>query len=139
MVKTSPSNAGSVGSIPGQGAKTLHALQPKKKTKHKKQKHCCNKFYKDLKMVHIKKNLNKQTNTHHPYADPEILMSGTLSHPPVLTHLQWHLEYCLLCRSHEHCANCTTGATGLSGMTRGSKRLWIRLCWGARELIQPLG
>ena len=28
VVKTSPSNAGGVGSIPGQGAKIPHALQP---------------------------------------------------------------------------------------------------------------
>ena len=30
MVKTSPSNAGGVGSSPGQGAKIPHALQPEK-------------------------------------------------------------------------------------------------------------
>ena len=42
--KESAHNVGNLGSIPGQGAKTLHALQPKK-TKHKKQKHCCNKFH----------------------------------------------------------------------------------------------
>ena len=53
--------------------------------------------------------------------------------------LQWHLGHCLLCRSHQHCANHIAGATGLSGMPRGSKRLWIRFWWGARELIQPLG
>ena len=29
MVKTSPSNAGGEGSIPGQGIKIPHALQPK--------------------------------------------------------------------------------------------------------------
>ena len=34
MVKTSPSNAGGAGSIPGQGAKIPHALGPKK-PKHK--------------------------------------------------------------------------------------------------------
>ena len=33
VVKTSLSNAGGVGSIPGQGAKIPHALQPKKKNK----------------------------------------------------------------------------------------------------------
>ena len=32
VVKTSPSNAGYTGSIPGQGAKTLHVLGPKIKT-----------------------------------------------------------------------------------------------------------
>ena len=30
MVKTLPYNAGGLGSIPGQGANILHALQPKK-------------------------------------------------------------------------------------------------------------
>ena len=34
VVKTSPSNAGDTGSIPGQGAKIAHASQPKK-PKHK--------------------------------------------------------------------------------------------------------
>ena len=34
IIKTSPSNAGDVGAIPGQGANILHALQPKK-PKHK--------------------------------------------------------------------------------------------------------
>ena len=33
MVKTSPSNAGGVGSIPGCGARIPHASRPKKKTK----------------------------------------------------------------------------------------------------------
>ena len=46
MVKTSPSNAGGVGSIPGQGAKIPHASWPKK-TKHKKKYY--NKFNKDFK------------------------------------------------------------------------------------------
>ena len=32
VVKASPSNEGGVGSIPGQGAKILHDLQPKNKT-----------------------------------------------------------------------------------------------------------
>ena len=32
VVKTSPSNAGGAGSIPGQGAKTPNALQSKTKT-----------------------------------------------------------------------------------------------------------
>ena len=47
MVKTSPSNAGGVGSISGQGAKIPHALWPK--NKNIKQKQCCNKFNKDFK------------------------------------------------------------------------------------------
>ena len=41
LVKTSPSYAGSVGSIPGQGA-IAHGLQPK--NQNKKQKQCCNKL-----------------------------------------------------------------------------------------------
>ena len=47
------------------GIKTILMEKKCKKTKHKKQKHCCNKFNKDLKMVHIKKKklTNKQTNT----------------------------------------------------------------------------
>ena len=38
VVKTSPSGAGSVGSIPGEGAKILHASWPKK-TECKQQKY----------------------------------------------------------------------------------------------------
>ena len=38
MVKTSPSGAGSVGLIPGEGAKILHASWPKK-PEHKQQKY----------------------------------------------------------------------------------------------------
>ena len=40
--KTSPSNAGDVGSIPGWGAKITHALGPK--PQNMKQKQYCNKF-----------------------------------------------------------------------------------------------
>ena len=47
MVKTSPSNVGVAGSIPGWGAKIPHALQPK--NQNKKQKQYCNKFNKNLK------------------------------------------------------------------------------------------
>ena len=47
MVKTSPSNAGGAGSIPGQGAKIPHALGPKKQ--NVRQKQYCNKFNKDFK------------------------------------------------------------------------------------------
>ena len=55
MVKTSPSNAGGVGSIPAWRAKIPHASQQKKKnqkpkrTKNVKQKQYCNKFNKDFK------------------------------------------------------------------------------------------
>ena len=47
MVKTLPSNAGGVGSIPGWGAKIPHASQPK--NQNIKQKQYCNKFNKDFK------------------------------------------------------------------------------------------
>ena len=47
LVKTSPSNAGGVGSIPDQGSKIPHASQPK--NQNIKQKQWCNKFNKDFK------------------------------------------------------------------------------------------
>ena len=50
MVKTLPSNAGGVGSIPGQRAKIPHASGPeKRKENRKQQKQYCNKFNKDFK------------------------------------------------------------------------------------------
>ena len=56
VVKTSPSNAGDMGSIPGQGAKIQHASWPK--NQNIKQKQYCSKFNKDFfLMVHLfKKN-----------------------------------------------------------------------------------
>ena len=47
MVKTSPSNAGGAGLIPGWGAKIPHASQPE--NQNIKQKQYCNKFNKDFK------------------------------------------------------------------------------------------
>ena len=47
VVKTSPSNTGGAGSIPGQGAKIPHALRMKDQNINQKQ--YCNKFNKDLK------------------------------------------------------------------------------------------
>ena len=47
VVKTLPSNAGGVGSIPGWGAKIPHASGPK--NQNIKQKQDCNKFNKDFK------------------------------------------------------------------------------------------
>ena len=47
VVKTSPSNAGGAGSIPGPGAGIPHASGPK--SQHIKQRQCCNKFRKDFK------------------------------------------------------------------------------------------
>ena len=51
--KTSPSSAGDAGLIPSQGGKIPQALWPR--NQNRKQKECCNKFNKNLKMVHIKK------------------------------------------------------------------------------------
>ena len=45
VVKTSPSNSGGAGSIPGRGAKIPHALWPK--NQNIKQKQNCNEFNKD--------------------------------------------------------------------------------------------
>ena len=55
VVKTSPSNAGDVGSIPGLGAKISHASGPK--NQNIKQKWYCNKFNKDFKNGPYQKNL----------------------------------------------------------------------------------
>ena len=55
---TSPSNAGGVGLIRGLQAKVPHALQSR--NHHIKQKWYCNKFSKDLKIVHIKKKFFKK-------------------------------------------------------------------------------
>ena len=60
MVKTSPSNAGGRGSIPGQGAKIPHALQPK--NQNIKHKQYCNKFNKHFKNSPRKKTLKKKKN-----------------------------------------------------------------------------
>ena len=49
VVKTSPSNAGGVGSIPGWGAKTPRASWPKKQNKIS----VATDLIKTLKMVHI--------------------------------------------------------------------------------------
>ena len=59
MVKTSPSNAESAGSIPGWGAKIPHASRPK--NQNIKQKQYCNTFNKDFKNgPYQKKNLKKK-------------------------------------------------------------------------------
>ena len=58
MVKTLPSNAGSVGSIPGLGAKIPRASWPK--TQNIKQKQYCNKFDKDFKSDLHQKILKKK-------------------------------------------------------------------------------
>ena len=58
VVKTSPSNAGAAGSIPGQGAKIPHVLQPK--NQNIKHKQYCNEFSKDFKNGPHQKNLKKK-------------------------------------------------------------------------------
>ena len=55
VVKTSPSNAGGAGSIPGQRDRIPHASQPKHQ--NIKQKKYCNKFNKDFKNDPHQKNL----------------------------------------------------------------------------------
>ena len=58
MVKTSPSNAGHLGSITGLGARIPHASWPK--NQNIKQKQYCNKFNKDFKISpHQKTKLKK--------------------------------------------------------------------------------
>ena len=47
VVKTSPSSAGGVGSIPDRGARISRVSQPKNQSM--KQKQYCNKFHKDFK------------------------------------------------------------------------------------------
>ena len=47
VVKTLPSSAGAMVSIPGQGARIPRTLGPKNQTM--KQKQCCDEFNKDLK------------------------------------------------------------------------------------------
>ena len=55
VVKTSPSNAGGAGLIPGQGGKISHASSPKK-LKHKNRNNIATNLMKTLKTVHIKEN-----------------------------------------------------------------------------------
>ena len=56
VVKTSPSNAGGAGSIPGQRAKIPHASQPKNQNiKKKTRSNIVMNLIKTLKMVHIRK------------------------------------------------------------------------------------
>ena len=53
VVKTSPSNAGGAGSIPGWGVKISHASRPG--DQNIKQRQYCNKFNKDFKKNKKKK------------------------------------------------------------------------------------
>ena len=58
-VKTSPSNAGGVGSIPGWGTKISLAWRPKKQ--NIKQKQYCSKFNNDFKKWSTQKHLFKKS------------------------------------------------------------------------------
>ena len=67
MVKTSPSDAWGMVSVPGHGAKIQYASPPKKKKKflkpkqNIKQKQYCDKFNANFKkMVHVKKKSKKE-------------------------------------------------------------------------------
>ena len=51
VVRTSPSNARGVSSIPGQGAKSPRASGPNPPTSNMRQKQYCNKFNKNFKNV----------------------------------------------------------------------------------------
>ena len=62
MVKTLPSNAGGVASIPGWGAKIPHALGPK--NQNIKQKQYCNKLNKDVKNGPHQKTFKKKKRRH---------------------------------------------------------------------------
>ena len=57
MVKTSPSNEGCAGSIPGQGTKLPHTLRPK--YQNIQQNQYCNKFNKGFKNGPHKKRILK--------------------------------------------------------------------------------
>ena len=58
VVETSPSSAGGVGLIPGQGARIPHSLQPR--SQNIKQKQYCNGFNQDFKNGPHQKNLLKK-------------------------------------------------------------------------------
>ena len=62
MVKTSSSNAGSAGSIPGWGAKIPHASRPKDQN-IKSRSNIVTTLIKTLKVVHIKKKILKKNYT----------------------------------------------------------------------------
>ena len=68
MFKILPSNAGDIGSIPGWGAKILHASWPK--SQNIKQKRYSNKFNKDFK-IPKKKTFKKSTFLHKKQNSPE--------------------------------------------------------------------
>ena len=78
MVKISPSNAGSAGSIPSKGTKIPHALGPR--NQNIRQKLCCNKFNEDFKkMVHIKKKKNLEKEGQEMTRDEHIIYNWPFS------------------------------------------------------------
>ena len=89
MVKTSPSNAGDGGSIPGWGSKIPHALWPKKKKKKKtqniKQKQYCNKFSKNFENVLYKKKIFKKSHLS-PFCFPRGLPRLLSGEEPIFQH-----------------------------------------------------
>ena len=58
VVKTFHSNAGDIGSTPGQEAKIPHASWLE--SQNIKEEPCCNRYNKDFKMAHIKKKKSKK-------------------------------------------------------------------------------
>ena len=65
VVRTSPSNVGGVGSIPGQGAKIQHASWPKNQNTINRSNKKLNKDF--LKMLYIKKIFKIQNNWNEKY------------------------------------------------------------------------
>ena len=78
VVKTSPSNAGCAGLIPGQGAKIPRTLQPE--NQNMKWKQYCNKFNKDFKNgLHQKKILKKIKAYIYIFFITDVLFIGTMT------------------------------------------------------------
>ena len=81
MVKTLPSTAGGVGLILGQAARIPHASWSKKQ--NMEVKHYCNRFNKDLKMIHIK-NLKKKKTVRSTNLRVVVLLIAFSKHPSSL-------------------------------------------------------
>ena len=80
VVKTLPFNAGSVGSISGQGVKIPHALGSKKP--NIKQKQFVTNSIKTLKMVHIKKKKKLLKKKEESRTEATLLLEAMSSHHP---------------------------------------------------------
>ena len=74
--KTLPSNVGGAGSIPGRGAKILHASLPK--NQNIKQKQYCNKFNKNFKNGPHQKNLKKKKEKNLLYSTGKSILCNDL-------------------------------------------------------------